>query len=31
VLFWGWLWGLIGIILAVPLTMILKVVLDNSD
>jgi AI-2 transport protein TqsA len=31
VLFWGWLWGLIGIILAVPLTMILKVILDNSD
>lgn len=31
VLFWGWLWGLIGIILAVPLTMILKVVLENSD
>ena len=31
VLFWGWLWGLIGIVLAVPLTMILKVVLDNSD
>jgi AI-2 transport protein TqsA len=31
VFFWGWLWGLIGIILAVPLTMILKVVLDNSD
>ncbi len=31
VLFWGWLWGLIGIMLAVPLTMILKVALDNSD
>ena len=31
VLFWGWLWGVIGIVLAVPLTMILKVVLDNSD
>jgi AI-2 transport protein TqsA len=31
VFFWGWLWGLIGIVLAVPLTMILKVVLDNSD
>ncbi|MCW1885979.1 AI-2E family transporter [Luteolibacter flavescens] len=31
VLFWGWLWGLIGIVLAVPLTMILKVILDNSD
>ena len=31
VLFWGWLWGLVGIVLAVPLTMILKVILDNSD
>ncbi|WP_052572720.1 AI-2E family transporter [Haloferula sp. BvORR071] len=31
VIFWGWLWGLVGIILAVPLTMILKVILDNSD
>lgn len=31
VLFWGWLWGLIGIVLAVPLTMIIKVILDNSD
>lgn len=31
VLFWGWLWGLVGIILAVPLTMILKVILDNSE
>jgi AI-2 transport protein TqsA len=31
VLFWGWLWGLIGIVLAVPLTMIIKVILDNSE
>lgn len=31
VLFWGWLWGLMGIVLAVPLTMILKVILDNSE
>lgn len=31
VLFWGWLWGLVGIVLAVPLTMILKVILDNSE
>jgi len=31
VLFWGWLWGPIGMLLAVPLTMMLKVVLDNSD
>jgi len=30
VLFWGWVWGPVGMLLAVPLTMILKVVLDNS-
>jgi AI-2 transport protein TqsA len=31
VLFWGWLWGPTGMLLAVPLTMILKVILENSD
>lgn len=31
VLFWGWVWGPLGMLLAVPLTMVLKVVLDNSD
>ena len=31
VLFWGWLWGPIGMLLAVPLTMMVKVVLDNSN
>lgn len=31
VLFWGWLWGAIGMLLAVPLTMMVKVVLDNSE
>jgi AI-2 transport protein TqsA len=31
VLFWGWLWGVLGMLLAVPLTMMLKVVLDNSE
>lgn len=30
VLFWGWLWGPIGMFLAVPLTMLVKVVFDNS-
>jgi len=30
VVFWGWIWGLIGMFLAVPLTMLLKVALDNS-
>lgn len=31
VVFWGWLWGPTGMLLAVPLTMILKVILENSD
>jgi len=31
VMFWGWLWGPIGMLLAVPLTMMVKVILDNSD
>ena len=31
VMFWGWVWGPLGMLLAVPLTMILKVVLDGSD
>lgn len=31
VLFWGWVWGPIGMLLGVPLTMLVKVALDNSD
>src|SRR5690606_27192148 len=31
VMFWGWLWGPIGMLLAVPLTMMLKVVLASSE
>ncbi len=31
VVFWGWLWGLAGMFLAVPLTMLLKVMLDHSE
>jgi predicted PurR-regulated permease PerM len=27
--FWGWLWGIVGMILAVPLTVIGKIVLEN--
>jgi predicted PurR-regulated permease PerM len=27
--FWGWLWGIVGMILAVPLTVISKIVLEN--
>lgn len=29
-LVWGWLWGGMGMLLSVPLTMILKIVLENS-
>jgi len=28
ILFWGWLWGLMGLLLAVPLTAIVKLVAD---
>lgn len=30
VLFWGWLWGIVGMFLAVPLTMFIKRMLDGS-
>lgn len=30
-IFWGWLWGAIGIVLAIPITAALKVVCDNID
>ncbi len=30
VIFWGWIWGPIGMLLAVPLTMLVKVAMDNS-
>jgi predicted PurR-regulated permease PerM len=28
-MFWGWLWGGIGLVLAVPITAALKAVCDN--
>ncbi|MBL9131611.1 MAG: AI-2E family transporter, partial [Verrucomicrobiaceae bacterium] len=31
VIFWGWIWGPLGMFLAVPLTMVMKVILDNSE
>jgi predicted PurR-regulated permease PerM len=30
-LFWGWIWGLIGIVVAVPIMMVLKIVADRVD
>ena len=29
-IFWGWVWGPIGMLLSVPLTMILKILMENS-
>ena len=30
-LFWGWIWGAIGLVLAIPLTAAIKIVCDNID
>jgi predicted PurR-regulated permease PerM len=31
VIFWGWMWGPLGMFMAVPLTMVIKVLLDNNE
>lgn len=30
-IFWGWLWGIVGMIIAVPMTAILKIIFENVD
>jgi predicted PurR-regulated permease PerM len=30
-LFWGWLWGAMGLILAIPLTAAIKIILDHVE
>ncbi len=30
-IFWGWLWGVWGMVIAVPLTAIIKIILENID
>ena len=30
-MFWGWMWGIIGVLLAVPVTMTLKIICEHSS
>jgi predicted PurR-regulated permease PerM len=31
VMFWGWMWGALGLVLAVPVLMIVKTIADHVD
>jgi predicted PurR-regulated permease PerM len=30
VMFWGWIWGIVGVLLAVPITMTMKIICDHT-
>jgi len=30
-LFWGWLWGAVGLILAIPITAAMKIIFDSVE
>jgi predicted PurR-regulated permease PerM len=30
-LFWGWLWGIAGFLLAIPLTALVKILLESRE
>jgi AI-2 transport protein TqsA len=30
-LIWGWIWGIIGMLMSVPLTAVINIIFTNSD